>query len=117
MPLLITSKDGRLRAIIISLTELFLQHQFAKGRAMISSTASDRLTEQGVRFHVALGFSLRECIVSKDALMYLAASQDPELDFNDVYLRHEDRIYKAAQRLVNAGAKAEPLMLNSWSFR
>jgi len=84
---------------------------------MISNTVSDRLTDQGVRFSVAVGFSRRECIVSKDALMYLASSQDPELDFVDVYLRHEDWIYKIAQRLVNAGAKANPLILNSWSFR
>lgn len=84
---------------------------------MISDAASSKVTEQGVRFSVAVGFSRKECVVSKDALMYLAASQDPELDFYDVYLRHEDRIYKTAQRLVNAGIKADPIMLNLWSFR
>lgn len=84
---------------------------------MSDMTIANRLTELGVKFSVAVGFSHRDCIVARDALMYLSHDRDPDQDLVDVYQRHEDRIYRTAQRLIVAGAKESPLVLNSWSFR
>jgi hypothetical protein len=87
------------------------------GEMTMSDTIANRVNEQGVRFSVAVGFSQRECVVSRDALMYLSMERDPEADLADIYHRNEDRIYRTAQRLVVAGAKESPLVLNSWAFR
>jgi hypothetical protein len=74
------------------------------------------LVNQGVQFKVTAGFVERDCIVSKNALVYLGHAQGNATGFMDIYSSFEDNIHSVARRLVVAGESASPLILGAAYF-
>jgi hypothetical protein len=83
---------------------------------MTISTTYPRVVDQGVHFRVAAGFAQRDCVISKNALAYLARSRGQECDFMETYSAYEDKIHSVARRLVLAGESASPLVLGAAYF-
>ena len=75
-----------------------------------------RLVEQGIQFKVIAGFVERDCIVSKNALAYLAQTKGNATDVMDIYSSFEGNIHSVARRLVVAGESASPLILGAAYF-
>jgi hypothetical protein len=79
--------------------------------------AAPQAVEDGVSFVVEVGFSNRECLVSKSALARLARLKGSQLDAMGVYRVHEDRIQSVARRLAVAGVSGTPLVLGASCFQ
>ena len=75
-----------------------------------------RVADEGVTFTVEVGFTDRECLVSKNALAYLQRLKGEQLDFMEVYRAFEDQIHSVARRLVVAGVSGSPLVLGAAYF-
>lgn len=80
------------------------------------TTAAPCLTDDGVTFTVEVGFTDRECLVSRNALAYLCRLQGGDPDFLQTYRAFEDQIHSVARRLVVAGVSGSPLLLGAAYF-
>lgn len=83
---------------------------------MQRTVAEPRLAEEGVCFVVEVGFTERECLVSKNALAHLGRRQGGSLDPMTTYRIFEDQIHSVARRLVVAGVSGSPLVLGAAYF-
>lgn len=72
--------------------------------------------EDGVTFMVEVGFTDRECLVSKNALAHLRRMKGGSLDLMATYQAFEDQIHSVARRLVVAGVSGTPLVLGAAYF-
>lgn len=79
-------------------------------------TAEPYAGEDGVTFTVEVGFTDRECVVSKNALFRLQRLNGGQLDLLETYRRFEDQIHSVARRLVVAGVSGSPLVLGAAYF-
>jgi len=74
----------------------------------------------GVRFHVTVRGVLRQCLVTRDALLFIshtAKEEEEQADLLGIFREYEFRIYRLARMLVTMGIKGTPLLLGPWSFR
>jgi hypothetical protein len=78
--------------------------------------AGPRLAEEGVFFKLSEQGQQRECLVSKNALAYICRLHGQSMDFMGAYRDREAQIHAIAQRLVQAGEKANPLVLGAAYF-
>jgi hypothetical protein len=85
------------------------------GDAM-SDTLRDLARENGISFIVTVGGSDRKCIITHDALKSLCPPDDEEMQSKAIFWEYEDRIYRVARRLVNAGERDNPLILDPRYF-
>lgn len=83
---------------------------------MSHTIAAPRLTDEGVVFMVEVGFSDRQCLVSRNALARLRKTRSSELDLMSTYREYEDKIQSVARRLVVAGVSGTPLVLGTAYF-
>ncbi|HEV2612716.1 hypothetical protein [Noviherbaspirillum sp.] len=83
---------------------------------MNKAVAEPRLADEGVTFTVEVGFTDRECLVSKNALAHLRRLKGGQLDFMETYHAFEDQIHGVARRLVVAGVSGTPLVLGAAYF-
>lgn len=83
---------------------------------MIKTVAEPRIADEGVFFTVEVGFTDRECLISKNALAHLRRLKGGQADFLDTYLTFEDQIHSVARRLVVAGIGGAPLILGAAYF-
>ncbi|WP_019140483.1 hypothetical protein [Noviherbaspirillum massiliense] len=83
---------------------------------MIKTAAEPRLEDEGVFFTVEVGFTDRECLVSKNALAHLRRLKGSQQDFMEIYWSFEDQIHSVARRLVVAGVGGAPLILGAAYF-
>lgn len=84
---------------------------------MYKTISEPRVADDGVTFSVEVGFTDRECIVSKNALARLGrATSSDQLDYLSTYRAFEDRIHSVARRMVVAGASGTPLVLGASCF-
>lgn len=83
---------------------------------MNQATVHPHLVDQGIQFKVTAGFTERDCIISKNALAYLARLQGGAADFMEIYACFEEKIHGVARRLVVAGESASPLILGAAYF-
>lgn len=79
-------------------------------------TAEPRAAEEGVTFTVEVGFTDRECLVSRNALAHLRRVKGGQLDYMETYRAYEDQIHSVARRLVVAGVGGNPLVLGAAYF-
>jgi hypothetical protein len=86
------------------------------GEEMSNTAVHPRLVEEGVYFKVAAGFVERDCIISKNALVYLGQLRGDVSDFMKTYSFFEQNIHKVARRLIVAGESASPLVLGAAYF-
>jgi hypothetical protein len=86
------------------------------GEEMSNAAVHPHLIEKGVYFKVAAGFVERDCIISKNALVYLGQLKGDVSDFMETYSFFEESIHKVARRLVVAGESASPLVLGAAYF-
>lgn len=83
---------------------------------MHKTVAPPRLDEEGVTFTVEVGFTDRECVVSRNALAHLRRMKGGQMDFMQTYRAFEDQIHGVARRLVVAGVSGSPLVLGAAYF-
>ncbi|HVK93113.1 MAG TPA: hypothetical protein VM571_00120 [Noviherbaspirillum sp.] len=83
---------------------------------MHRTVAEPRVADEGVSFTVEVGFTDRECLVSKNALAHLRRIKGGQLDFLETYRTYEDQIHSVARRLVVAGVSGTPLVLGAAYF-
>jgi hypothetical protein len=83
---------------------------------MIEAMMEPRLAEEGVYFKVAMAETVRECLVSRNALAYLCRGQGSTMNFMNTYRACEASIQAVARRLVAAGESASPLVLGAAYF-
>jgi hypothetical protein len=83
---------------------------------MYKIACEPRLGEDGVTFTVEVGFTDRECLVSKNALAHLRRMRGGQLDPMETYRVFEDQIHGVARRLVVAGVSGAPLVLGAAYF-
>lgn len=83
---------------------------------MHRTVAEPRVADEGVSFTVEVGFTDRECLVSKNALAHLRRIKGGQLDFLETYRAYEDQIHSVARRLVVAGVSGTPLVLGAAYF-
>lgn len=83
---------------------------------MLRTIAEPRLADDGIAFVVEVGFTERECLVSKNALAYLRRLKGGQLDPMQTYRAFEDQIHSVARRLVVAGVAGSPLVLGAAYF-
>lgn len=83
---------------------------------MIKIAAEPRTADEGVYFTVEVGFTDRECLISKNALAHLRRLKGGQMDFMATYLAFEDQIHSVARRLVVAGIAGTPLILGAAYF-
>lgn len=83
---------------------------------MMRSVAEPRVADEGITFTVEVGFTDRECLVSKNALAHLRRVKGGQLDFMETYRAFEDQIHGVARRLVVAGVSGTPLVLGAAYF-
>jgi hypothetical protein len=83
---------------------------------MLRAAAEARVGDEGVTFTVEVGFTDRECVVSKNALAHLRRMKGGQLDLLDTYRVFEDQIHSVARRLVVAGVSGVPLVLGAAYF-
>lgn len=74
------------------------------------------VADQGITFMVEVGFTDRECLISKNALAYLRRLNGGALELMETYNLFEDQIHSVARRLVVAGVGGSPLMLGAAYF-
>lgn len=75
-----------------------------------------RATEDGIAFTVEVGFTDRECLISKNALVYLQRLKGGQFAPLEIYRAFEDQIHSVARRLVVAGVSGSPLVLGAAYF-
>ncbi|MEC4719608.1 hypothetical protein RY831_10650 [Noviherbaspirillum sp. CPCC 100848] len=83
---------------------------------MHKTLSEPRVAEEGITFTVEVGFTDRECLVSKNALAHLRRLKGGQQDFMDIYRTFEDQIHSVARRLVVAGVSGTPLVLGAAYF-
>jgi hypothetical protein len=83
---------------------------------MIRTIAEPHVAEDGVAFTVEVGFTDRECLVSRNALARLRRVKGGPLDAMAAYRTFEDEIHSVARRLVVAGVGGTPLVLGASYF-
>lgn len=83
---------------------------------MFKTAAEPRIADEGVTFTVEVGFTDRECLVSKNALAHLRRMKGGQMDFMETYRAFEDQIHGVARRLVVAGVGGTPLILGASYF-
>lgn len=83
---------------------------------MIRHLAEPHVADNGVAFVVEVGFTDRECIVSRNALARLRQKRGGPLDAMATYRTFEDQIHSVARRLVVAGVSDTPLVLGACYF-
>lgn len=83
---------------------------------MYKTTCEPRLDEDGVTFTVEVGFTDRECVVSKNALAHLRRMKGGQQEPMEIYRAFEDQIHGVARRLVVAGVGGSPLVLGAAYF-
>jgi hypothetical protein len=83
---------------------------------MIRTATEPRVADEGVTFTVEVGFTDRECVVSKNALAHLRRLKGGQLDLLETYRAFEDQIHGVARRLVVAGVGGSPLVLGAAYF-
>lgn len=83
---------------------------------MHKTMSEPRVAEDGITFTVEVGFTDRECLVSKNALAHLRRQKGGQQDFMDIYRTFEDQIHSVARRLVVAGVSGTPLVLGAAYF-
>jgi hypothetical protein len=83
---------------------------------MHRTAVEPHLADEGVRFTVEVGFTERECLVSKNALAHLRRLKGGQPDPMETYRTFEDQIHSVARRLVVAGVSGTPLMLGAAYF-
>jgi|GEM_PF-2760032 len=75
---------------------------------------------EGVRFQVTVRGVLRQCLVTRDALLFISRAgkeEERQADLLGIFREYEFRIYRLARMLVAMGIKGTPLLLGPWSFR
>lgn len=83
---------------------------------MHKTVAEPHIADEGVTFTVEVGFTDRECLVSRNALAHLRRLKGGQLDFLETYRAFEDQIHSVARRLVVAGVSGSPLVLGAAYF-
>lgn len=84
---------------------------------MYKTITEPRVSDEGVAFTVEVGFTDRECLVSRNALAHLRRLKGGgQLDFMQTYRAFEDQIHSVARRLVVAGVSGSPLVLGAAYF-
>lgn len=83
---------------------------------MHKTLSEPRVAEEGITFTVEVGFTDRECLVSRNALAHLRRLKGGQQDFMDIYRTFEDQIHSVARRLVVAGVSGTPLVLGAAYF-
>lgn len=83
---------------------------------MIRTATEPRVEEDGVSFTVEVGFTDRDCMVSKNALAQLRRMHGEQPDPMSTYRAFEDQIHSVARRLVVAGVGGSPLVLGAAYF-
>ncbi|HJV85932.1 MAG TPA: DUF1488 family protein [Noviherbaspirillum sp.] len=84
---------------------------------MSKTIAEPKVADEGVTFTVEVGFTDRECLVSKNALAHLRRMKGSgQTDFMQTYREFEDQIHSVARRLVVAGVSGSPLILGAAYF-
>jgi hypothetical protein len=83
---------------------------------MIRTIAEPHVAEEGVAFTVEVGFTDRECLVSKNALAHLRRLKGGPAEPMETYRAFEDQIHSVARRLVVAGVGGSPLVLGAAYF-
>jgi hypothetical protein len=82
----------------------------------MKTATAPRIEEDGVTFTVEVGFTDRECLVSKNALAQLGRANSNQPDPMATYRAFEDQIHSVARRLVVAGVGGSPLVLGAAYF-
>ena len=83
---------------------------------MSATKTVPRLEQAGVMFRVELGFTDRECLISKNALSHLRRLKGTQIDLLQTYCAFEDQIHQVARRLVAAGVSGSPLVIGTAYF-
>ncbi|RJG08014.1 DUF1488 family protein [Noviherbaspirillum cavernae] len=83
---------------------------------MSRTVAEPHVAEEGVAFTVEVGFTDRECLVSRNALAHLRRVKGGPIDPMATYRTFEDQIHGVARRLVVAGVSGSPLVLGAAYF-
>ncbi len=83
---------------------------------MEKTAVEPHVLDEGVAFTVEVGFVDRECLVSRNALAYLARMKGGQDDILSTYRTFEDQIHSVARRLVVAGVSGTPLVLGAAYF-
>lgn len=83
---------------------------------MMRTIAEPHLAEDGVAFTVEVGFTDRECLVSRNALARLRRMKGGPMDPMATYRTFEEEIHSVARRLVVAGVTGSPLVLGASYF-
>jgi hypothetical protein len=79
-------------------------------------TVQPHIAEEGVVFTVGIGFTDRQCLISRNALAHLRRKKGGPLDPMETYRAFEDQIHSVARRLVIAGVDESPLVLGATYF-
>jgi hypothetical protein len=83
---------------------------------MTKADIKPHVADEGVTFTVEVGFTDRECLVSKNALAHLRRLKGGQMDFLQTYRTFEDQIHTVARRLVVAGVSGSPLIVGAAYF-
>jgi hypothetical protein len=105
-----------LRLTTIDPSSLFRNLFKTTETVMRRTVAEPRVDEEGVTFTVEVGFTERECVVSKNALAHLSRRKGDQFDYMATYRAFEDQIHSVARRLVVAGVSGSPLVLGAAYF-
>ncbi len=74
------------------------------------------LTDDGVRFSVKIELRIRSCLVTTEALHFVAREHGFSMDAINTYYAFEAKINSTARSLVFRGATDYPLVLGPGSF-
>lgn len=74
------------------------------------------LTDEGVAFSVAIGFTTRECLIPRQTLSYICRTWNSDMDYLHAFRTHEDTIIAVARRMVLAGAASTPVLVERKFF-
>jgi hypothetical protein len=80
------------------------------------SEIESELPADGISFIVTVGSTDRKCVITREALRSLCPDEDQEVQPKAIFWENEDRIHRIARRLVNAGERANPLVLGPRYF-
>lgn len=84
---------------------------------MIRTAAEPHVAEEGIAFTVEVGFTDRDCLISRNALAQLRHLKgSSHFDMMEIYREFEDQIHGVARRLVVAGVSGSPLVLGAAYF-
>jgi hypothetical protein len=90
--------------------------RFILETTMYKTACEPRLDDDGVTFTVEVGFTDRECLLSRNALAHLLRMRGGQLGPMETYRAFEDQIHGVARRLVVAGVGGCPLVLGAAYF-